>query len=299
MADTGDLKEEFMEQLIRHKEILRKNKIQIILERKRNPPTYQNVQRKITEFSAQEEMEVDKEDPEKKGHLDLSKHQKKHKRGKRCWICKSSSHLKRKCPFIRCFYCRKLGHIKADCHLKKINFIFTRLLEEFKKKEQKNIQKEKEKQQKEKDQKEMEKRIFQKRAQELEFKEEKKGEGEVCIVKWKGTTVGEFKGALPIEPIIENFKREKYDWSKINVLAEKTAPLDEYTLYEGLTHWCSCGENDMETKKYIEHLKESHKDMVLKNSQLNRPPWLDLVLYEDDQIEEKICYTEEDLELKN
>lgn len=50
----------------------------------------------------------------------------------------------------------------------------------------------------------------------------------------------------------------------------------------------------METNDFIAHQKEHHKGVVIKNSQLNRPPWLERVKYKNDTIEELICYTEEE-----
>ena len=34
----------------------------------------------------------------------------------------------------------------------------------------------------------------------------------------------------------------------------------------------------------------------MKNSQLNRPPWIDWVNYEDDEVMELICFTDENLD---
>jgi len=71
---------------------LRNNKIKIILQNKRNPPTYKNVQNNTQELLSQEEkedIEKNHEDQVVKSHLDLSKHRKKHKKKKKCWICKS------------------------------------------------------------------------------------------------------------------------------------------------------------------------------------------------------------------
>ena len=117
MAANDDLKE-LAEQIMKDKLVLRSKKIQEFLHEKRNLTAYQNGQKKIDLYFAQEEKEemIKKQEvPAKIGHMDLSKHRKKYKRGKRCWICKSTKHLKRKCPKNRCFFCNKYGHIKADC----------------------------------------------------------------------------------------------------------------------------------------------------------------------------------------
>ena len=56
-----------------------------------------------------------------------------------------------------------------------------------------------------------------------------------------------------------------------NELVERASPYMNFTFYKGLTNWCGCGQIDMETNDFIAHLKEHHKGVVIKNSQLNQP----------------------------
>ena len=46
----------------------------------------------------------------------------------------------------------------------------------------------------------------------------------------------------------------------------------------------------------MSHLKEHHKGLVLKGSQLNWPPWLDYVVYLSDLFEEVVYYTYQEIE---
>ena len=89
------------------------------------------------EIENPEEQEVQQEDGEQKGKLDLTRHHKRANRTskKRCWLCKSSGHYKRTCPSIKCFYCHKLGHMKKDCWKWKVNSILNRTIEEKKKRD--------------------------------------------------------------------------------------------------------------------------------------------------------------------
>ena len=44
---------------------------------------------------------------------------------------------------------------------------------------------------------------------------------------------------------------------------------------------------------------DHHRGLVMKDSQLNRPPWIDWVNYEDDEVMELmelICFTDENLD---
>lgn len=295
MADNQDLKEEIIKERILFKDKERKNLLQKILWTKRKSTAYKDVQRKL-DFFVQEEKEDSVIKPEEQvgnGLMDLSKHRKRHKKGKRCWICKSFYHKKRKCPKNKCFYCGKLGHIKADCHLRKINFIFSRLWKDMKEKDERRNKRTEEIYAKRK-QKELEIKVFTKRAHELRVVLEKREKGDTPVLQWKGTTVGECTNAPYISQTIDNFQHDRFDWSKINLLVERASPYMNFTFYKGLTNWCGCGQIDMETNDFIAHLKEHHKGVVIKNSQLNRPPWLDRVKYKNDTIEELICYTEEE-----
>ena len=42
----------------------------------------------------------------------------------------------------------------------------------------------------------------------------------------------------------------------------------------------------------IGHAKDHHHGIILKNTQLNRPPWLDWIRYNDDELEEEFCFGE-------
>ena len=55
-----------------------------------------------------------------------------------------------------------------------------------------------------------------------------------------------------------------------------------------------CGENDLEARNFIGHVKDDHHGVVPKGSQINRPPWFDFIFFGDDELEELFCYTEED-----
>ena len=83
------------------------------------------------------EEENQQEAIERKPYARVDQYHKKSKKRskKRCWLCKSHNHLKANCPEIKCFYCGKRGHIKANCYKKKIDYIFARLKETYKKKD--------------------------------------------------------------------------------------------------------------------------------------------------------------------
>lgn len=83
----------------------------------------------------QMEEEILQELTVEKGYARVDQHFKKTKKisKKRCWICSSHNHLKMNCNRIRCFYCGKPGRIKANCYKKKIDFIYARLRESYKK----------------------------------------------------------------------------------------------------------------------------------------------------------------------
>ena len=86
---------------------------------------------------ALEDIEVE-ENPRGKGWLNLSSHKRRRKRSKkRCWLCRSSSHFKSKCPFIKCFYCHQFGYMKINCHKRMIEYMFYRENEDSERKKRK------------------------------------------------------------------------------------------------------------------------------------------------------------------
>lgn len=244
--------------------------------------------------------DIGMEESVEKGFLPLSQyHHRKKKRQsrKRCWECNSRKHFKKQCPWIRCFYCHKLGHVKNKCYRKKLDWIFNQIYEDYlhrkdrqKKTENKNLEKEKQIQE--------QIRIFKLRAEQLKFQLEKKdGKGQVMVAKYQGKTIGEYIGPGLPSPAMEKLKANKFNWKLINKLAERAIPYNVAILYEGLSFWCPCGANDLTKKDFINHVKGHHNGVIRKGSQLNRPPWLDWIKYLNDEVEERFCYT--DYELNN
>ena len=288
-------------------EVLKRRKIIIDkkLWSKRAHPS-QSGQKTLEMFSVKEEpekisMETEnlllveeekKEETKVLGHLDLNQHYKKRVKldKKKCWICKSKNHLKKRCPKLRCFWCHKLGHLKANCFHRKMNFIFNRLLETYGIRERKKIERKKEQKMK-KEQKELEKKIIELRASKLEFYLRQTEKGEIFSAKWNNKEIGDYIGPGLPSKTIENIRQHRYKTEYLNVLTEKDIPHRDLILYDGLSNWCGCGVIDMGKNFFINHVNEHHKGIILKNSQLNRPPWLDFIKFKSDQLEEDFCFT--------
>ena len=100
------------------------------------PEVLKDIQKGLIQDIQMEE-ENQQEVIERKPYARVDQYHKKSKKRskKRCWLCKSHNHLKANCPEIKCFYCGKRGHIKANCYKKKIDYIFARLKETYKKKD--------------------------------------------------------------------------------------------------------------------------------------------------------------------
>ena len=124
------------------------------------------------------------EDESKKTYPDVSKHYKKKKGGKKCWVCKSYYHMKMNCPKIHCFYRGKSGHMKVNCWIKMMCYIFSKLKEKEDQKDKRKEKKQKNKQKKKQRRKEFE--IIHDRVQYMGtyLKKNEKGKEEY-FVKWK------------------------------------------------------------------------------------------------------------------
>ena len=99
-----------------------------------------------------------------------------------------------------------------------------------------------------------------------------------------------------VGPTINKFRHNLFDLEQIQRLVEKAIPAKSLNLYKGLSNWCACGAIDLSAKDFISHCMDHHRGLAMKNSQLNRPPWIDWVNYEDDEVMELICFTDENLD---
>ena len=166
----------------------------------------------------------------KEDHQSLSKHKHKRKKlsKKRCWICKSPFHFKKSCPKMRCYYCRRLGNIAANCRDKKIDFIYERLIEDLKRREEDKKERI-ERAIKKKEQRETELAIIKKRAEKLECELKKGPSGEVWMVKWNGIELGEYYGPGLLSPTISKFRQGEFNQKFIYYLVEKACSLSKFS----------------------------------------------------------------------
>ena len=148
-----------------------------------------------------------------------------------------------------------------------------------------------------KEQKEYEQKIIKLRAKELNSKFElKEGKGEVQVLLLKGKTVGEYINPGLIGPTLNNFRHNLFDLEQIQRLVEKATPAKSLNLYKGFSNWCACGAIDLNSRDFMGHCMDHHRGSAMKNCQLNRPPWADWMNYEDDEVIELICFTDENLD---
>ena len=99
--------------------------------------------------------------------------------------------------------------------------------------------------------------------------------------------------------MIRNYQEHQFDKKLIFRLLKKDTPLNCFALYYGCSNWCSCGEIDLGRSEFIHHVKRCHKDIIPKNSQVNRPFWFDMVEFTSDELENKFCYTLSKLDSKH
>ena len=213
------------------------------------------------------------------------------KRSKRkCWNCYSTSHYKQNCPYIRCFHCKKLGHVKRNCWLRKVDYLLSRLVKNTQVKENKREKKNERKKQRKKELK-----IINYRAANTNVKIDKTEKGEKFFVYWKEKEIGEYIGEGLPQMVLNKFRAHQFKLNMLFVRLKRDTPLKSFTVYDGFSHWCSCGPIDMDKENFISHVKRQHQGIIPKESQLNRPFWFDWVRYKDDELEEIFCTTLSDL----
>lgn len=123
--------------------------------------------------------------------------------------------------------------------------------------------------------------------------------GDIMSMFWKEKHIGDYIGPGLPSAILEKLQQHKYHWKYINVLVDHDIPLKKLKLYDGLTNWCACGTQDLGRNDFLGHVAEHHHGMIKKDSQINRPFWLDWIFYQNTELEEDFCYTTSNLDNYN
>ena len=197
---------------------------------KRKVDTHQDELNNSKNVQIQEEIEVEKEEVEKKRIMFLTKHHNnKYRRSKKkCWCCKSTQHFKKNCPKLKCFYCKKRGHLKAHCFQKQIFELLKKMGMMIKKKEEKKKEKKRKKEEKKKIIE-----IHKLRAQQSEFRKIE----DKWILEWKGTAIGDYIG--PSTPLNTNeMRKDTFRWEPIDVLIKKRTALQKIPITRGFSNVC-------------------------------------------------------------
>ena len=81
--------------------------------------------------------------------------------------------------------------------------------------------------------------IIKKRAKYFEgFLERTDRRGNIFWTKWKEIELGECTGPKRLSFTIDKIRLREYNLKYINILHEKAAPYQIFTLYPGLSNWC-------------------------------------------------------------
>jgi hypothetical protein len=78
-----------------------------------------------------------------------------------------------------------------------------------------------------------------------------------------------------LSPTLHKIRHNLFKTEQMLKLVDKAIPYKVSTIYDGLSHWCSYGQNDMDSKNFISHKNEHHNGIVQKFCQINRIRWLD------------------------
>ena len=139
-------------------------------------------------------------------------------------------------------------------------------------------------------------KIIENRANHIGFELKKTPNGEKFFMKWKELEIGMLTVNNPPIEVPKNFRQNHYQKKWIFVTAKKETPLKDFTLYDGFSNWCSCGEIDLNPETFISHVKRHHHGAIPIFSQLNRPFWFDCVIYPTEDLEQLFCTTLDELD---
>ena len=104
--------------------------------------------------------------------------------------------------------------------------------------------------------------------------------------------VGEYIGHELLGPTLDKIRQHAFNFTQLNVLVDKAAPIKCFNLIKGLSIWCVCGKINQSRGHVIDH----HRGIVMRDFKLNRTPWLDWVEFKNDDLYEQFCFTDKNLE---
>ena len=110
-------------------------------------------------------------------------------------------------------------------------------------------------------------------------------------MKWKDIEIGMHKVDNPPMEIPKKFRQGHYQKRWLFVIAKKETQLKDFTLYDGFSNQCSCGEIDLNPEAFIILVKIHHHGAIPILSQLNRSFWFDWVFYPIEETERIFCTT--------
>ena len=144
-------------------------------------------------------------------------------------------------------------------------YIFSKLKEKEDQKDKRKEKKHKNKEKKKQRRKELE--IIHDRVQYLGtyIKKDKKGKEEY-FVKWKDVELGQYIRPGSPAQTISNFLEHKYEDKFIFMLLNRNTPLGHFTLYNGLSNFCSCGQIALDKDIFSECVKLKHNGIIQMNS---------------------------------
>ena len=98
--------------------------------------------------------------------------------------------------------------------------------------------------------------------------------------KWKGKIIVKYTGQGLTDPTQCDIAANKFNQGLMDRLVEQTAPYNFFTLYNG----------------FLNYIKDHHRGLVQKGSQLNKQPWLGWILFINEEVEKIFCYSDRDLD---
>ena len=223
----------------------------------------------------EEEQEADTGKP-RKGYLPVnqyrSHYRKRCRKGKRCWVCKSNSHLKRDCPKLECYYCRKKGHIKKKCiwfelH-KAISYIkgtkTANPLEEIKEKKKRKCNK---------------KETVIDRMKKVTFRKD----GNDHILVYEGVDLGMYTGDQPIDQVKVLFTRPILPMRLMEKEIKNDMPIQKVKHSTFLPHQCGDDGEVLTGIKFDVHCQTKHRGFTPAHSLVNASPFRYWILWYDEE----------------
>ena len=105
------------------------------------------------------------------------------------------------------------------------------------------------------------------------------------LLNYQDESIGIFTEPY-IRPDLEQMKVRHINWKKVDIFVHNDQPIEQLTVLEDFLNLCSCRKIELRKNEFLNHVNKNYQRHEMKNSQINQPIWVYVVIFVSDEIEE-------------